>query len=614
MNTLLLVATLLFTSPLQSYDDTQEQQVSSTITEATVFLSGAQVSRTAEVELTQGINYITFSGLSNTLNEQSISISTDQQITLLSLRKVIAQAEASAKLDSLRNLLKNVTNDIKLKTAEKNVLDRELTILMGNTDLNGDNEKINAVELRQAMEFFKEKLIEIEKGKIEVQNEIDALNKRRNEINQQINEIRREQNRTSAQIVTEIESASASTVTFNISYMVPSAGWSPSYDVRVNDIADPMAMNYKANIYQNTGIDWNDVKLSISSAQPRSSTNIPNFNPNYLSFYSPPRPYRKKQEDFSSARELGIDKVSGTVVDARTGELMTGVNVYAPSSSSGTTTDRNGEFSFNISPNDKYLRVSFIGYKTQEVPIQRNLRIALQPGNVSLDEVVVSAYGAEKSLESPSGVSTTVSKYQTSFSFDIEVPYSIKGDGSRKTVTVQEHELEADYRYYAIPKERETAYLTAQLTDWEELNLLPGQMNLYFEQTFVGRSTLQPSTPGDTLMFSLGKDDGITVERERIKEFSEKNFFGSKVRETSGWQLNIRNGKSEAITLELVDQIPVSTNEDIEVSMQEKSGATVDKQTGKVTWLLEINPGETVQKTLRYEVEYPSGKEIQRRN
>ncbi|MDZ7715411.1 MAG: mucoidy inhibitor MuiA family protein [Balneolaceae bacterium] len=526
MNTLLLAAVVLFTAPFQSDTDKNKQQVSSNITQATVFLSGAQVHRTAEVELSKGLNYITFSGLSNTLNEESISISTDKQITLLSLSKEIAKSESTAKLDSLRNLLETIENDINLKNAEQKVLEYELNILLDNKDLKGENDKISAAELKQAMAFFKEKLTEIEKGKIEVQNKIASLNKRRSEINQQINEIVRQQNRTSAQIATEIESPSAGTVTVQLSYLVPGAGWSPKYDVRVNDISDPMQMSYKADIYQNTGVDWDNVQLSVSSAEPRSSTRLPYFRPDYLSFYTA---------------------------------------------------------------------------EGKKIP---------PPSRADAKEVIELDAGLSRNrMTAPE---TSISQNLTSFSFDIQVPYSIKGDGSRKTVTVQKHALEADYRYYAIPKEQEEAYLTAQLTDWEELNLLPGQMNLYFDQTFVGRSTLQPSTPGDTLMFSLGKDNAITVERERVKEFSEKNFFGNKVRETSGWRLSVKNNKNEPITLELIDQIPVSTNEDIQVSVGEKSGAIVEKETGKVTWILNITPGQAVQKELRYEIEYPSGKEIQR--
>ncbi|MGK7369643.1 MAG: DUF4139 domain-containing protein, partial [Candidatus Halalkalibacterium sp. M3_1C_030] len=200
---------------------------------------------------------------------------------------------------------------------------------------------------------------------------------------------------------------------------------------------------------------------------------------------------------------------------------------------------------------------------------------------------------------------------QTSFSFNIDTPYSVTGDGNRKKVTLKEHSIPASYRYYALPKAREKAYLQAMVTDWEDLNLLNGQANLYFEQAFVGRSQIQTGAVSDTLKFSLGQDESISIERNRLKEFTEKNFFGNRVRETRAWELTVRNAKNKEINLTLVDQIPVSTNEDIEVDLQERNGAALNKETGELTWNLTIAAGESTSRRFRYQVEYPSGKQIQ---
>jgi uncharacterized protein (TIGR02231 family) len=216
--------------------------------------------------------------------------------------------------------------------------------------------------------------------------------------------------------------------------------------------------------------------------------------------------------------------------------------------------------------------------------------------------------------EAAGAVATTTVNFSTSFSFIIRQSYFVPVTGEPNTLAANQHELPASYQYYAIPKVRKTAYLTARLTDWEDLNLLPGQANLYFGKTFVGQSVIQPDAPGDTLRFSLGKDEGITVERNRIREFSEKNFFGNRITETSGWELLVKNNKNQPVMLELVDQVPVSMNEDIEVTLENQSGGTFDKTTGRVTWLLELGPGETGEKQLRYSLEYPSGETIQRRN
>ena len=153
--------------------------------------------------------------------------------------------------------------------------------------------------------------------------------------------------------------------------------------------------------------------------------------------------------------------------------------------------------------------------------------------------------------------------------------------------------------------------MTALLTDWEDLNLIDGEANLYFEQTFVGQSQLRSNAVGDTLQFSLGKDEAIAIERNRLKEFTEKNFFGNKVRETRAWELAIRNSKSKDISLTIVDQIPVSTNEDIKIDLQEQDGASYDQSTGKLSWDLSVEAGNTLNRTFRYQIEYPSGKQIE---
>ncbi len=526
MSTLLVTLTLLFSSWTQSATPPAGQEVSSGIEKATVFLSGAQVTRTASVELSTGLNQITFTELSRGLNEKSITLSTDRPITLLSLRKQNVDARSTPTLDSLRKQLEEIENQLNLKKAEQQVWNHELNILMENRQLKGESESLSAQQIKQAMDYFREKLTEIEKGKLEVQNEINQLNKQQNEINQQIRTITQNQNRTSGQIAAEIESPRTQTVTFNISYFVNQAGWQPSYDVRVQDIANPLQLVYKANIRQSTGIDWNDVEITISSADPSTSTSIPVLNTTYVDFYTPPRP-RQSTEAYN-----------------------------------------------------------------QEA-LADNLKMAPK------------AAGA---------VETETARSPTAFSFTIRQAYSVPGSGEAKTVAVNEHELPASYQYYAVPKVRKTAYLTARLTGWEDLNLLPGQANLYFDKTFVGQSALKPDAPGDTLRFSLGKDESISVERNRIREFSEKNFFGNRIKETSGWELLVRNNKNQPVTLELVDQVPVSTNEDIEVTLENRSGGTFDKTTGRVTWLLKLGPGETGEKQLRYSLEYPSGETIQRRN
>lgn len=177
-------------------------------------------------------------------------------------------------------------------------------------------------------------------------------------------------------------------------------------------------------------------------------------------------------------------------------------------------------------------------------------------------------------------------------------------------MVVEAYTLPASYEYFSIPKKQPAAFLTARVADWESLNLLPGQANLFLNNSYVGKTDINLSTVEDTLSFSLGEDEGINIERRKIETFEEKNFFGNKVTETIGWEITIRNTKSSEISATILDQVPVSSNEDIEIELKERSGAAFNKSTGQLKWDMTLDPASS--KTLRfvYEITYPSGKEL----
>jgi uncharacterized protein (TIGR02231 family) len=168
--------------------------------------------------------------------------------------------------------------------------------------------------------------------------------------------------------------------------------------------------------------------------------------------------------------------------------------------------------------------------------------------------------------------------------------------------------VDAEFHYYAVPKLDDLAYLMAGITGWQEYQLISGEAQVYYENTFIGSSLIDPSTSNDTLSFSLGPDKNISIERELIKDFSENRFFGSRTEVTKGYRLTVQNNKSEAITLTLADQVPISKIEKVEVEVLETSGAKPHPETGKVEWTFELSPKDKAERILRYQVTVPKGR------
>lgn len=198
----------------------------------------------------------------------------------------------------------------------------------------------------------------------------------------------------------------------------------------------------------------------------------------------------------------------------------------------------------------------------------------------------------------------------TNVSFVIAIPYTILTNGRPQLVDVQTAELPATYRYEVTPKLDNDAFLTAQITGWDKLNLLNGVARIYFEGTFVGESRVSLAEAKDTLVLSLGRDKRIVNKREQIEDVNSRKSLGSNQREGRAYRISLRNTRQEPVSLTVYDQIPVSTDSRIEVALTDAGGAELNPETGKLTYRLTLQPGESRALTFRYEIKYPKGRTL----
>ncbi len=199
---------------------------------------------------------------------------------------------------------------------------------------------------------------------------------------------------------------------------------------------------------------------------------------------------------------------------------------------------------------------------------------------------------------------------QTTVEFEIGTPYTINSDGKEYSVDMNIIELPASYQYYSVPKLDKDAFLIAKVTEWEKHNLLEGEANIFFEETFVGKTFLDLNNAKDTLELSLGRDKNISITREKIKEFTTKQFIGSKQEEEISWLITVKNNKNIEANILIADQVPLSTIEEIEVSIKNISQGVHNNQTGEIQWELNLKPLETKVITLTYRVKYPKNRSL----
>jgi uncharacterized protein (TIGR02231 family) len=204
----------------------------------------------------------------------------------------------------------------------------------------------------------------------------------------------------------------------------------------------------------------------------------------------------------------------------------------------------------------------------------------------------------------------SVNDNELNVTYEIDLPYDVPTNGKEQNVALKEFTVPAQFKYYTAPRVDKDAYLLGAVADWESLNLLPGEANIIFEGTYIGKTQIDPNNTLDTLSFTLGKDKRVVITREKLKDFSSVKFLGSNKKQVFTYEITVKNNKKEKVQLQLKDQYPLSTNKDIEVEVLETGGAVNDAETGLLNWTLELAPGESKKVRISYSVKYPKDKEI----
>jgi uncharacterized protein (TIGR02231 family) len=507
----------------------KEQIADSKIEKVTVFLSGAQVNRTAKVLVSAGKTELRFNHITPNLDVNSIQVKSEGDVAIQSVtheRDFLGAKPNIAEVNKLEAQRETIQDKIALDKSLFTVYKREEEMLIKNQLIVGQNTGLKAIDLKESVDFQRIRMIEVlakqlELDKIIKKEEIEAL-----KITNQISQITGNRGEQTSVIVVTVLANSTNNANFSLNYFVNAANWTPSYDLRVKDISKPLNLTFKANINQNSGEDWKDVKLSLSTGEPQKQGNAPILYTWYL------------KEQIAMQQRLQ-QKVMGVM-------------------------------SNDTNEGDKWANAK-----------------------PALEEVIVTGYGT-----------TTTNYQQTAKSFDLPQPYAIKTGSKNFQVDLKPLEIPATYEYYVAPKYDKDAFLTAKIVDWEQYDLMAGTMKLYFEDTYLGDSYLNVNNQ-DTLSISLGRDKGVVVSRNKMTDFRKKQSLGSNKVDSRGYEIVVRNTKRQPINLTVEDQFPISKNKEIEVNDQEADEAQINKETGKITWKLVLEPNKEKKLKHKFTVKSP---------
>lgn len=192
--------------------------------------------------------------------------------------------------------------------------------------------------------------------------------------------------------------------------------------------------------------------------------------------------------------------------------------------------------------------------------------------------------------------------------YTIKTKTTIASDSKIHNVLVSNDEVAVNLTYYCAPKLDKDAFLMAKVANWEDLNLLPASARIYFDDSYVGNTVVDPGTVKDTLYLDLGRDRSINVKRLALKDKCKDQVLGDDRVVTKTIEITIRNTKDIVLDFELEDQIPVSSDPNIKVTLLGSDNAVYNELSGKLTWKMKIKSKDVRKVRFSFEVKYPKTK------
>ena len=585
------------------------------IESARVYTNAAELKHKATAQIPSGTSEIVITNVADYLIENTVQIKVPKNVTVMSVQFSNAYLE---EYDNKANspLLKTVQDSLTLLKSQLAKLenlsssDQKAIELLDKNQQISNSQNFTVTELSKLVDYYKTK-------RTELNNSLETCITQENELNKKISNLESRlsfnqttvENQSDGKLIVNITSSQAGNIPLEIIYLTSTANWKPSYDLRIDKINDPIQMLYKAQVIQRTGVDWKNIKLSLTSGLANANTIAPELNTWFLNYqtYTSKTIEGRPNANFIQTLQNQVPGV----------EISTGAG--QPGASNAPVVLRGaGSIPKDVEPLYVVDGVPMNGDSFKKINPEEiiNIDVLRDAGSTSIygnrganGVIVVTTLAGIN--ESNMNEFTEMNESQLNLSFDIDIPYTIISNGKTHSVTLKEIKIPATYSYIAIPKLDLNAYLVAKINDYGNYNILPGEANVIFEDLFVGKTFINPNVKNNELQLSLGKDANIAISRKLVSDKSGTKMLSSRKVQDFVYEISVRNNKKVPIEIMLEDQIPISSNNDIEITVTEKDGANINTETGKMIWNLNIKSNETKKVRLGYQIKSAKEKNLE---
>ncbi len=523
----------LLAAALPAFSKDNTVPVNSKLKEVTVYRSQSRLVHEAEFSIGAGTTELIVQDISTSIDPASLQVFLKGKAELISAAygtDFLSQKDEPVQVKRWQDSIELLDDRFDQLKVEKTVYEEEQALLKSNQSLGNEKQPFTATDVESLANMFRRRELELKQKVLAIDKQLKQLTELKSKLQAQLNEVNAKRNQPRGQLLLTLYATQATTGSLKCAYTAGNSGWNAEYDLRSDGPGSPVTLAQKANVYQNTGLDWENVKLSICTGNPSQNNSRPVLNPIYINYLE----YRV--------------------------------------------------------------------YKTNEAAPAMNMAIYNRKDKYEDDN------GA--TYEWAGNVAATQSDNTVNVSYDLALRQDVPSDGKTHTITYDKQDLTATYVYHTVPKLDPAAFLLAKVTDWSKYNLLPGNASIFLDGAYVGKSYINPAITSDTLLLSFGRDERINVKRTLITDLSSKKCILNTKIDNYVYDITLKNLKPVAIEIEVLDQLPVSKQEDIKVEPGDTNGAVYTAEIGRLEWKLNLAPKESKKLRFAYTVKYPKNKQV----
>jgi len=540
------ILTALFVG-ISSYSFADQLPLKSKISQVTVYPGSARVTRQVQVDLATGAHSIILEDIVPQLDENSLMVTgkgaADVKIFGVAIKRIYSEKSADERVKELEALIEKFADDIVVENQNYQILQKESQFLDSVKLFSGQQVPKDLVTIMPTVEslegirsFLMERFEDVENKREAIRVKIRDYQREQVVVQRQLNELRSYGSQQQRQIVVDLECARSGKFTLDVSYLVYGAHWRAIYDARADYDKGEVELTSFGVIKQTTGEDWEEVELTLSTAQPTVSGRLPHVASWVIQPFQPRRE-RKVALRAAMEQDAFFENENGQVAG-----YMGSVNA---------------------------------------------------PAQKKLNKKAKLAYSQVKQK----GVSVT---------YKITRLATIKSDGTENKYPIASQVLKAVFEYSSYPRLKPFAYLGSRVVNSKDIQLLAGQVNLFLDGDYVGKSSIDNIGPGEEFNLYLGVDENVKVKREQISRKVDDVLLGgikSPNRKTTITnKLTVENFKNKKITLHLFEAIPVSQDERIKVKTFDLSRkpTDVDWEDRKGVWRWEFPLNSKAKQEIKY--------------